>query len=844
MRDTLIKICVGILSFFLSVLIFSSLLNKGATDMTIDFPDSSCPVVSFLSGDSVYNPTVGYRNRQNPALMKENITPLGENRNLAFEIRCFHRNVTAVSLEVRTVDGGRLIEDTEVKDFEKEGDVISVYTSLKDLLKEGCEYALTVRLTVDGQDLFYHTRVIPEEEVDVKTYLDFTNDFTRRTFGEKEDYSELKKYLESNSSEDNTDFGYSDIHSSLEQITWGNLAVNPESDIWARLLTIEKDSATLIQYYVVQIGEGKSAEHYRVEEYFRVRRGSERMHLIEFKRSMSRVIFEDDEIFYGNTLYLGIDSGNISMKESPEGTKLAFVKDGTLFVANPSENKFAKAFSFYEREDLKERPFGEKSEIRILSVEEDGTCAFAAYGYIPRGLHEGETGLLVCVFDFARNTLEEKLFVSYAGSPEVLYSNLSKLLYLNGAGDLFFFLDGGIFRVDLDSLETEKIATDLTPKAFSINETGTMAAWVTQGAELGAKVIELENFETTNRFEIKAGANDLLKQLGFMGTDLVYGTASEEDVSVDPYGNVFFPMHSIRIQTEEGVIHKDYSPDGIYVTDCIFEDNMISLTRVKKNEAGEFTETGGDSIVDNTPKKEGKNTLESVATENYKTVWQIHMTKEFDKRTLQTMAPKLTLFEGNREISAGSGQSPEYFYSYSEGNVTGVWEKEADAVRCAYEENGFVLNSDSDYIWEKKAFQTKNQIMAIHENTVPENSTSLAVCLECMMQLEGFSQDADAMLARGMSPAEVLNKYMMDRTVLNLSGCPMEIVYYYLNQDIPVLVQTGEESAILLTGYNSGEFVFMEPDQGTLHKVSKDTAENLFKSRNNHFITFCRRGDR
>ncbi len=84
----------------------------------------------------------------------------------------------------------------------------------------------------------------------------------------------------------------------------------------------------------------------------------------------------------------------------------------------------------------------------------------------------------------------------------------------------------------------------------------------------------------------------------------------------------------------------------------------------------------------------------------------------------------------------------------------------------------------------------------------------------------------------------------MDRTVLNLSGCPMEIVYYYLNQDIPVLVQTGEESAILLTGYNSGEFVFMEPDQGTLHKVSKDTAENLFKSRKNHFITFCRRGDR
>ena len=843
MRDTLIKICVGLLSFFLSILLFSSLLNKGATDMTIDFPESSYPIVSFLSGDQVYNPTYGYHVRQNPALMKENLTPLGENRSLSFEIQCFHKTVSGISLEVRTVDGSRLIEDSEVKDFEKTGDVISVYTSLKDLLKNGCEYALTVRLDVEGEELYYNTRVVPKEEVDVKTYLDFTKDFTYRTFGEKEEYTELKKYLESNSSEDNADFGYANIHSSLEQVTWGTLAVNPESDIYARLLTIEKDSATVIQYYIVQIGEGKSAEHYRIEEYFRVRRGSERMHLIDYERSMSRLIFEEDEIFFNNTLFLGIDDGSLNMKESPEGTILAFVKDESLFVSNPSENKFAKAFSYYNKENYKDRPFLNRSEIQILSVEEDGKTTFASYGYMTRGSHEGETGLLIYVFDFEKNTLEEKLFVPYSGSPEMLHSNLSKLLYLNAAGSLFFFLDGGIYCVDLESLEIDEIATNLTPKAFSINETGTMAAWMTEGVELGAKVIELENFETMNRFEIKADSGELLRQLGFMGTDLVYGIAYEEDVSVDPYGNVFFPMHSVRIQTEDGTIHKDYSPDGYYVTDCIFEDNMISLVRVKKSEEGNFVEGTGDSIVDNTPEKSGKNTLESVITENYKTVWQIHMTKEFDSRTLQIMIPKLTLFEGMRELEIDSSDVLNFFYTYAKGTITGVWENEADAVRSAYEENGFVLNAASEYIWEKKSYQVKNQIMAIKENTVPENSTSLAVCLECMMQLEGFSQDADAMLARGLSASEILDKYMMDRIALNLSGCPLDIVYYYLDQDIPVLVQTGEESAILLTGYNSNEFVWMEPDEGTLHKVSRETSENYFKERKNRFITFSRKAD-
>ena len=94
-------------------------------------------------------------------------------------------------------------------------------------------------------------------------------------------------------------------------------------------------------------------------------------------------------------------------------------------------------------------------------------------------------------------------------------------------------MDGGIYSVNLDTLDMEEIAENLSPKAFSINETGTMAAWMTEGAELGAKVIELENFETMIRNEIKADSGKLLRQLGFMGTDLVYGIANEEDVSVD-----------------------------------------------------------------------------------------------------------------------------------------------------------------------------------------------------------------------------------------------------------------------------------------------------------------------
>ena len=843
MRETLIKIGVGILSFFLSLMVFSALLNKGATDLTVEFSESSYPVVSILSGDDVYNPTFGYKVRQNAALMKENITPLGENRSLAFEIQRFHSEINGIFVEVRTVDAKRLIENTEIKEYEEEGDYLYVYTSLKDLIKPGKEYALTIVLNVGGEEVYYNTRVVWKEEADVKTYMDFAKDFTRRTFGEKEDYNELKKYLESNSKGDNTDFGYVDIHSSLEQVTWGNLPVNPEGDIATRLLTIEKDNATLIQYYLVSIGEGKDAEHYRVEEYFRIRRGSERMHLIEYERTMSRLVFEEDEIFYNETLFLGIDSDGISLKESPEGNMLAFVKDGTLFVSNPGENRFARAFSYYDKENYELRPFTQIPKIRILTVEEDGTTYFAVSGYTSRGIHEGETGLIVYCFDFSKNTLEEEFFLPYSGSPDVLNASLSKLLYLNAGRNLFFFLDGGIYSVNLDTTEMQVIAENLTPKAFSVGDDNSMAAWMTEGVELGAKVIELENLETTNHIEIKADSGELLRLEGFMGQDLVYGAAKESDVTMDAYGNVNFPMHSVKIQTEEGSVFKDYSPDGYYVTDCIFEDNMISLVRVKKTEEGTFVSAEGDSIVDNTPEKVGKNTLESVATENYETVWQLHLTKPFDAASIQVMRPKITLFEDDRTLEIQHQEPLPYYYSYTKGSVSGMWDKEADAVREANEESGFVLNGISDYIWEKKDLQAKNQIMAIKETTVPENSNSLAVCLEVMMQHAGFSQDADSMLLRGMTGAEVLEKYMMEREILNLSACPLDVVYYYLDQDIPVLVQTGEESAILLIGYNSRELVWLEPAKGTLHKVSKEESERIFKEYNNRYITYIKSGD-
>ena len=53
------------------------------------------------------------------------------------------------------------------------------------------------------------------------------------------------------------------------------------------------------------------------------------------------------------------------------------------------------------------RDIHNESKIKILSVEENGNVSFVVYGYMNRGIHEGQTGVLVEYYNSLLNTVEE-----------------------------------------------------------------------------------------------------------------------------------------------------------------------------------------------------------------------------------------------------------------------------------------------------------------------------------------------------------------------------------------------------------------------------------------------------
>ena len=79
------------------------------------------------------------------------------------------------------------------------------------------------------------------------------------------------------------------IHSSFNQITWGDLKVDivTQPDIFIKELTEQTGSFTM--EYLASIRDGRDTNYYRIREYYRIRYTPDRMYLLDFEREMDQI---------------------------------------------------------------------------------------------------------------------------------------------------------------------------------------------------------------------------------------------------------------------------------------------------------------------------------------------------------------------------------------------------------------------------------------------------------------------------------------------------------------------------------------------------------------------------
>ena len=838
MKRTIIRSCVCVVTFVAALIVSSMLLNRGNTDMTADMEPPRLPAV-YVDADGLrVNMMDGYLGEMEEEYMRGRLLPIGTDRKLSIGILTYGTQVESLAFEVRSADGTRLVEDTQVSGMTEEDGVLKADIVLKDLIDEGTEYCVIFKLTLeDGREASYYMRVIQQESPGMQEKLDFVASFSEDTFDDAS-CAALAVYMETDSSEDNSTLSRVTIHSSLDQLGWGSLDVRRETEPVFTILDMTGQTASIQVEYLVSYTRYEREVYAFVKEVYRIRTGTERMYLLDYERTMSEYFSEDASSFVDEEVVLGIRDTDVEMAESEGGNIVAFAQNGVLYSLNVTENRIARLFSFHDADNLDERAFPDDRNFKILQVDEAGNVFFMVYGYISSGRRQGYCGAQLYFYDGSANTVEELAFIPSGKSPEILKAQIDQLAYINGKYELYLFLNDQICCVHLDSQTVDITAENLSMDSCSVSESNRMIAWQS-GERYASESLILMNLSTGEQTRIEAGSGNYILPLGFMGEDIVYGIARQADITRDDTGAMVFPMHQVKIQDESGELLMTYEKEGYYVTGCEMSGNQIILSRVERDAQGDYVTAEDDQIVSSQTEAKRTNTIITVPTENDDRLTEIQLRSGIKTGQLKVLTPGEVLYEGSRQVDLPPSQETvELYYVYSpDGEVTFA-ATPREAIERAEESSGSVTARGGFYIWRAERLHTSNQIMAIEGTAADEERSSLEVCLDVILTYEGVTRNTGYLLEQGKTVAEILQENLENVQVLELTGCSLSSVLYYPDREIPVLALLEDGNAVLITGFNERNVVLMDPQTGQVSRMGLNDATAWFEENGNMFVSY------
>lgn len=838
MRKGTIKAVVLIIIFIAAVLIFGKLTNHNNEDMTTEMEEAKLPVISLYQNDTEMNRLHGYVNEMNAAYMRDTITPIPKDRLLPIVIQTYETPVDAISYEIRSLDASRLIANAEVASYKEEQGKIHAELEIQNLLEKGTEYLLILRLESGSESICYYTRII-EQESHVEECIDFVLDFHDKTFN-KETTGSLATYMEKTTG-DNSTLHYVSLNSSLKQLGWADF----EGERLAKPIPSVKEitdtyNVIVLDYVVTRVGDNGESEYYNVEEYYRVRYTTNRIYLLNFERVMEQIFRGESCQPYEQYLPLGIRSGEVEYRTNESATAAAFVQEGELWSYHMQANTLAKVFSFRGYEGIDERENYGEHDIKIAGVDETGSVDYLVYGYMNRGVHEGEVGLAVYHYDSVSNTNEEQVFIASDKSYQMLKAELGQLMYVNEAGELFLMMNGTVYGVELGTRNVREVVNNLQEGAYAVSNSGRYIAWCEAKKGMGGSVIRVMDLSDMVTTEISAENGTLVKPLGFMEEDFVYGIARESDIFADAVGSVAFPMYQVKIVdvTQEALTElKIYEKTGYYVDGVQIVGSAMYLERMRKS-GTDYVPAEGDMIMNRESEAGGAAEIATAVSEEKQTEVLLKFQEVLNEKTPKLLTPKETILLEERVASLPQKGDAGNYYVYVKGEIVASTENVAEAVKLANETMGVVIDSDQRYIWKRARKTAQPRLSDIAASTEDASAGSIAQCMNVMLQKEGLNMNVQALLESGETPKSVLRNTLKERTVLDLTGCSTDEILYYVSLGTPVFAMTGNDSAVLVVGYDSTGVLLYEPGTDATVRKTLAEADALFANAGNVFFTY------
>lgn len=839
MKKLVIRIATIVAAFFLGVAGMSYFLMAGNTDSTAEMADATLPLIYMEREGRELNLLHGYTKSMDGATIRDAVYPLPTDRIVDFRVEYPDAKVQKISYEVRSADTTRLVEDGEITDYSRSGRTLEASLKLKDLLDENEEYLLVIRLDLEkDREAYYYTHVKKTGENHLDECLAFVDEIHSALF-DKNNTVSIAQYLESDDSISNKSLAHVSIHSKYKQLIWSDMEVQEPEPDEVRMYLTEADGSVAsvrLEYEISYENDAEETERYEVTEAYRVRYTPQRMYLLNYDRKVDRIFEPTLEIFTKTGVELGILNSAVEYRKNDEENVVGFVQNGQLWCYDVAQNKLSLVFGFRQGDDL--RGAYDEHAIRILKVDESGSMDFLVYGYMNRGNHEGETGVALYTYDALTNSVEERVFLAGTESFAVLQAGMGSMAYVNDAGQFYLYLKGTVLRIDLNTMEYEAIDEGIAAGSGMISEDGHLAAWHEENSLYASRNVAVLNLDTGKSREIQADEGYYIRALGFMGTDFIYGEAQQSDVQKSLTGNELFPMGRIIIENEQGELVRefDYEAQGKYVTDITIESNRISLNCVRKTAEGGYEAADPEPITNKTTENVEKISLETKSSEPKKQEYYFALSGTRGSGKLRTLTPKQVVFEGNRTLGLEQGVADSHYYVYGfDGTFAGAFTSANRAVQTAYDNMGVVVDVQQNTLWTRGGRKTRTNLGSMSNPQQKDGESSLQAALEILLGTRKSYSDISAYLEEGYTPYEILSAQTTGR-VLDLSGCSVSMVLYYVSEGYPVLALEGGNTAELITGYDPQNIVVTDPLTCESSKRGMNDSTEQFAELGNLFL--------
>lgn len=835
--------------FIAAMILFGSRMKEVEVDAieTVEMKDSDFPILSVETMGTKMNILHGYNSNLDANVLRDSMTPIGKDQTFTIYMEEDETIIKKIKYELRTVNENEIVSSGEVSALEETDEGKKITIKINENLKQGQEYAFKITATTAmGEKIRYYTRIkYYGDDCFLDEKLDFITNFHEASM-KKKTAETLSSYMESNSTADNSSLAKVTIHSEIEMLHFGSL--NPEiiSDVNMTIKEFNIETAAVVLDYYVKADTGSGDEMYSVKEFYRVRYTQNRIYLLNFERTMEAVFDINNISISGGELKLGITNDtecDVTMDEN--NTKMCFVRDRQLWYYNIAENKAVKVFSFAESEedtiDLV-REYYDQHNIRILSMDGEGNVDFMVYGYMNRGDYEGSVGIVVYKFYAKEERIEELAYVPMDTTYEILNQNLNGFCYVNEKGTFFFFMNNTIYSYDIAAKRMNILAEDVTSKTFFLVKGGKYIGWQNSTNPKKATELTLFNLESENKKVITAEDGQCIRILGSNDQNIIYGYANKSDIVENKDGSYTVPLYEIEIADSEGNILKTYKEKGVYVVDAVVEDNVIKLDRVvKKTENGKtvYKTTRTDSILNKMSETVEGTEVTKRVTDKGMTEWYLALPEQVVLKEKPSISSTVnTVITENRTVWLEEKQTNEkVYYLYALGKMEGLYNSEAEAVLKADELMGTVIDSNYHMVWERGGKYISHTVSGVSKISTGSEVNSVGACMAMVLKLEHQNVSAKELSQSSSSIYSTLKKYIEP---LQLTGCTLDEVLYYVSSDRPVIAMKDKEHAVLITGYDEGHITYIDLVANTSSTITMTKAEEMFKNGKNMFIAYMK----